>query len=131
MNIEEEIKRQYDEGVAKIHRVYDIFKDFFGEDKVDIQNMYTLQEVKDRLAYDNIGDYISRLKLPFHGSRVNEIEAKTFNSLNSEDQESILKAVNICTEVCAGDAEDALFILVLKLHFFYQNIFKFVSLPIS
>ena len=112
MNIEEEIKRQYDEGVAKIHRVYDIFKDFFGEDKVDLQNMYTLQEVKDSLANDNIGDYISRLKLPFHGSKVNEIEAKTFNSLNSEDQESILETVNICTEVCAGDAEDALFILV-------------------
>ena len=29
MKIEEEIKKQYNEGIVEIHRVYDIFKDFF------------------------------------------------------------------------------------------------------
>lgn len=38
----------YKEGIDKINKIYDIFKDYFGEDRVDLQNIITLEEVKDK-----------------------------------------------------------------------------------
>lgn len=39
MTIEEQKEKIYDEGIIKINSIYEIFKDYYGEERVDLQNI--------------------------------------------------------------------------------------------
>ena len=99
MNIEEKIKQQYEEGVANVHRVYDIFKDFFGEEKVDLQNVPSLETIKTHLKEDSIESYILVSDISPLRDKWTHIYEKNFYQLEKEDQEIILNDINICSEI--------------------------------
>lgn len=53
MEFEERIKQQYDECISLVNRVYGIFKDFFGEDRVDLQNLSSETRLMDLIKSRN------------------------------------------------------------------------------
>ena len=53
MEFEERIKQQYDECISRVNRVYGIFKDFFGEERVDLQNLSSETKLMDLIKSRN------------------------------------------------------------------------------
>ena len=109
MNIEEEIKKQYDEGVAKVHRVYDIFKDFYGEERVDLQGIKSLDDFKTKLNNTPLKDYLSTREIGYLSTGTSEDKLL---HLTNKDQSRILDMVNLPVRVWGGRTEYNPYILV-------------------
>lgn len=113
MNIEDKIREQYEEGISNVYRVYDIFKEFFGEDKVDLQQIPSLDSIYSTMRRTSLGTYIRRSDFPFAIDKIRSVETRKFLDLSTEDQEAILNSTNICTRVVRyEDSSHRPFILV-------------------
>lgn len=99
MNIEDKIREQYEEGVSNVHKVYNIFKEFFGEDKVDLQQIPSLDAIYGTIRHTSLGTYMRRSDFPFAVDKTRSVETRKFFDLSTEDQETILNSANICTRV--------------------------------
>ena len=55
MEFEERIKQQYDECISRVNTVYSIFRNFFGEDRTDLQGVKSKAAVMDMLESITIG----------------------------------------------------------------------------
>ena len=58
--LEEKVKEVHTILLEKVYEVYDIFKDFFGEEFVDLQGCCSLEEVRYKIYNDNFRNYIPK-----------------------------------------------------------------------
>lgn len=79
------IEELYQSSTGKIHQVYEVFKDYFDEERVDLQYAETLEQFKRRLLHKVYSEVISRIFI---------FESNTWNNTNEQDKEIIKALLN-------------------------------------
>lgn len=77
------IERIYQKSTGRISQVYEVFKDYFDEERVDIQGIPTLESFKQRLTNSCYGSFMSRTAI---------INSNAWNEASEQDKE-IVKAL--------------------------------------
>lgn len=77
------IERIYQKSTGRISQVYEVFKDYFDEERVDIQGIPTLESFKQRLTNSCYSSFMSRTAI---------INSNAWNEASEQDQE-IVKAL--------------------------------------
>ena len=77
------IERIYQKSNGRISQVYEVFKDYFDEERVDIQGIPTLESFKQRLTTSCYSSFLSRTAI---------INSNAWNESSGQDQE-IVKAL--------------------------------------
>ena len=122
MKIEEGIEKQYNEGIIKIHRVYDIFKDFFGEDKVDLQDVITLENAIKRIKVLNVEEITNMLDSGIPEELWDTYKGDTLEKLPEENLNYIFQHCNIVINYLFSDSRSGIpFILVWFPHVTVTN----------
>lgn len=122
MKIEEGIEKQYNEGIVEIHRVYDIFKDFFGEDKVDLQNVVTLESIIERIKALNVGEITNMLDSGIPEELWDIYKGDTLEKLPEENLNYIFQHCNIVINCIFYNSQSEIpFILVWFPHVTVTN----------
>lgn len=77
------IERIYQKSTGRISQVYEVFKDYFDEERVDIQGIPTLESFKQRLTNSCYNSFMSRTAI---------INSNAWNEASEQDKE-IVKAL--------------------------------------
>lgn len=91
------IEKLYQSATGKIHQVYDVFKDYFDEERVDIQGIETLEQFKQRLFNKVYSEIIGRVFI---------FESSTWNNTSEQDKEIIKALLNervLATFICSDE----------------------------
>ena len=114
--IEEKIEELYNSLMDRPLRVLNIFNDFFGEDKVDMQGYWSLDEFKSWLKTESLGTYIPDGSIVDMNS--NDWDMLKLFTITDISENQVEKVVNVLTSSTivkerVGDAEfNDIFILV-------------------
>ena len=96
--IEEGIEKLYNSLMDKPLRVLDIFNDFFGEDKVDMQGYWSLDKFKLWMYTEPLSTYISVGNIDRNDWNIYETQAIT-----DLPEDQVGKAVNMLTSTMAKE----------------------------
>lgn len=91
------IEELYQSATRKIYQVYDVFKDYFDEERVDIQDIKTLEQFKQRLFNKDYYEVIDRLLI---------LESNTWNNTSEQDKEivkALLDEKVLSTAICSDE----------------------------
>lgn len=69
MTLDELIEKQYNEALSRVFQVYEIFKDFFGESYVDVQDIPELEVIKKAVKSRRVYNCIDTNRVDTHYSR--------------------------------------------------------------
>lgn len=89
--LESQIEKLYNSIMEKPLQVLDIFNDFFGEEKVDMQGYPTLEEFKSWLNEEPIFNYVSRLNSGMSGADWAKFKMFTMTDLPSDTANLLMK----------------------------------------
>lgn len=91
------IEKLYQNATRKIYQVYDVFKDYFDEERVDIQDIETLELFKQRLSNKVYSEVINRTFI---------LESNAWNNTSEQDKEIIKALLNervLSTFICSDE----------------------------
>lgn len=92
--IEERIEEIYNSTMEKPLRVLEIFNDFFGEEKVDMQGYMNLEEFKSWITHTPIGNYINKDMVDMSLDEWNECYNKPINTLSTSQAAKVFPALS-------------------------------------
>lgn len=95
-DINSTIERIYQKSIGKIWQVYEVFKDYFDEERVDIQGIDTFESFKERFLERQYNSIISRATI---------LNSHTWNEMSEYDKEIVraLLIENVLSTTIASD----------------------------
>ena len=95
-DINSAIERIYQKSIGRVWQVYEVFKDYFDEERVDIQGIQTFENFKERFLARRYNLIISRATI---------LNSNTWNEMSEYDKEIVkaLLAENVLNTTIASD----------------------------
>ncbi len=113
--IEEKIEELYNSLMDKPLRVLGIFNDFFGEDKVDMQGYWSLDEFKSWLKTESLATYIPNGDIISMDS--NDWSMYKTQAITDLPGDQVEKVVNVLTNTIVKERIDNANVIFILVHF--------------
>ena len=93
LSIKEFFRDLYSEFISKPKQVYEIFKDFYGENRVDLQGVMTVESFVEEMINERLFSYASSANPSFSDQEWKDILTKPIKELPYETVEPIIKKI--------------------------------------